>query len=184
MKIKFLIICLLIFICSVAVVSASDDADEAVSDFNESLKTVPVISINTTNIYTGDSIDIVFKDENETPISNLNFTANIDKKDYSLSTDSQGKSSLKLNLMANKYALKVSFLGNDNYSPLNQTFNINILKLDSNLNPVNTTVVKGNYLYVYLKDQNDEAITGVKVSFTVDGKTYTSTTNNNGSAGL
>ncbi|WP_407413934.1 cysteine peptidase family C39 domain-containing protein [Methanobrevibacter sp.] len=180
----FLVICILLLLCSIAAVSANDLVNDTDSGDDESVKVTPVITVNTTSVYTGDSIDISFSDENKTPITNKNFTANIDNKDYNLFTDSQGKSSLKLDLKASKYVLYVEFLGDENYTSLNQTFKINVLKLNSNLNPLSTTVLKGDYLYVYLKDQKNEAITGVIVSLTVNGKTYERTTNKDGRVAL
>ncbi len=186
-RLKFLILCIVLLSFNLTIVSACENltSDYSISsadgDLNNSLDT-PVISINTSEIYTGDSISIFLKDSNNTPLINQNLTAEIDNNQYNITTDSQGKSSLNLKLKSNAYLLNVIFKGNENYSHVNQTFNINILKLNSFLTPGNTTVIKEDYFYVYFKDQRGNAIGGGNVEFTINGKSYAATTNAKGQA--
>ena len=178
---KSVMIISLIFLFSLTCVSAEDNlTDTLTSDGPET----PSISINSTTVHTGDSIEITLKDSNNESLANQNLTANIDDTDYPLFTDSQGKSNLKLDLKPNNYILKVSFKGNGTISGINQTFNINVLKSDVDLSPVTATVVSGNYFYVYLRDQNGDAITNVNVKFNVNGKNYNGDTDSSGKAGF
>lgn len=180
--VKIALIFSLIVLFSLTCVNAEDNMTDTLAS-GETTDT-PSISVNSTTVYTGDSIEISFKDSNNVSLSGQNLTANIDNTDYPLITDSQGKSNLKLDLKPNNYVLKVSFKGNGTLLPVNETFNVNVLKLDSDLIPLSTKVIKGDYFYVYLKDQRGNAITNVNVKFTVNGKNYNANTDSNGRAGF
>lgn len=171
----------LIALFSLTCVSAHDNLTDTLSTDEPE---TPSISINSTTAHTGDSIEITLKDSNNESLANQNLTANIDDKDYLLFTDSQGKTNFKLDLKPNNYVLKLSFKGNGTISGINETFNITVLKSDPNLSPVTTTVVSGNYFYVYLTDQNGDAITDVNVKFKVNGKKYNGDTDSDGKAGF
>lgn len=184
-KIRFLIICIFVSAFCIASVCASDNvtADEVGSA--NVMKETPKISINASDVYTGKSIGFYLKDSNDAPIAGENLTARFNKgMDHVVKTDDDGAASLKLNLKPNSYVLDLSFDGNDRYSPVSKTFNIKVLKLSSKITPVNTTVLKNKYLYVDLKDNFGNAVTGKTVSFKIDGKTYKATTNSNGRAGV
>ena len=182
-RIFFVIFLSLFLLVNIAVVSAEDNITDR--NINGADLEVPTIEIDDSNVYTGSSVNIYLKDSNQTPLSGQYLTANINNKNHSLFTDSQGKSSLQLPLKSKSYLLSVFFEGNENYSGINQTFNINVLKLDSRIIiPDDPTYVKGDYLYVHLKDQNNKAISQTSVIINVNGKDYTKTTNSNGRASL
>lgn len=182
-KRTFFVIFLLVFLLiNIAVVSANDDV--ANDNNNGTDLETPVITIESSNVYTGDSVNIFLKDSNQTPLAYQTIKANINKKNYNLSTDLEGKSNITLQLKPNKYVLSVSYGGNENFSSVNKTFNINVLKLDSNIITPETVFIKGNYLYVYLKDQNNKPITNENVIININGKDYTKLTNAYGRAAL
>ena len=182
-RIKFLIICMIISLFLITTVCASDNLTSY--DANNTLtKQTPTISINSSSVYTGKSVGISLKDSNGASISNQNLSTRINNFDKVVNTNNKGVASLVLNLKPGKYVLSVLFEGNDVYSHVNKTFNVNVLKLSSTIDPVNTTVLKNKYFYVYLKDNFGNALTGKTVSFKIDGKTYKATTNANGRAGV
>lgn len=168
----------------IAGVSASDNITVDDANTTALIKETPKITIDSSNVYTGKSIEISLKDSNDTFISNQNLTTNINKVNKVINTNDDGVASLNLNLKPNTYVLKVMFAGNDIYNPVTATFNVKVLKLSTTINPVNTTVLKNKYFYVDLKDNYGKALTGKTVSFKVDGKTYRATTNGNGRAGV
>lgn len=181
-KIKFLIICIFISVFCIACVSAADNGTADNSNNDKIVKETPVISINASEVYTTHSIGISLKDSSKTPISNQTLTAKVNDKSYKLSTDDNGKTSLKLSLKPNKYVLKVVFKGNDNYTSVTKKFNVNVVKLNSVVKVENKTVFKNKYFYTYLKDNFNNPIKNKKVYFTVNKVTYTSKTDNNGLA--
>ena len=183
-NIKFLIICIILSLFCIACVSAGGNATSDILGNASQVKEAPVISINASTVYTYHSIGISLKDSNDTPIANQNLTAKINKASYSVSTGDNGEASLTLKLKPNKYVLDVSFMGSDNYTAVSKKFNINVVKLGSTITPGNTTVFKNKYFYATLMDNFANPIKGAKVSFNVNGKTYTSTTNDKGVASL
>ena len=178
--VKFTIICIILSVFCIASASANDNITDD-NDFLQAIET-PAISVNTTEVYTGDSIAIYLKDSNNSGIANQNLTANIKSENYLLTTNDVGEASFRLNFTANKYTLNVIFKGSQNYAPVNQTFNVNVLKLPTTITPVNTTVLKYQYFYTYLNDSYGNPLSGVNVSFTVNGKSYDATADENGKA--
>ena len=188
---------LVILILSIGIVSASDDnstteslslTDESpvladVSNNDSALET-PKFSLNSSSSYSGGSINIYLKDANNTPLTNQNLTAKINKNTYEFITNSKGKATLKLDFKPGNYLLDLTFKGNENFTGINKTFNIKILKFNSDITAVNTTVLTGKYFYVYLKGENGGPLANEAVSITVNGKTYNVNTNDQGKAGL
>lgn len=64
--------------------AASADENITDSDINGSVLDTPVISIDNSNVYTGDSVNIFLKDSNQTPLINQYLTANINNENHSL----------------------------------------------------------------------------------------------------
>lgn len=186
-KIKFFIICIILSLFCIAAASANENSTDMLTNDSSDVgveKEIPDISVGSSKVYANRCVEINLKDSNNTPISNKTLTANLNNKNYSLLTNDEGKASLKLSLKPNKYVLNVFFIGDDNYSSVNKTFNINVLKLTSSITPKSTTVLKNNYFYVYLKDNFKNPIKNKKVTFKVNSKTYTATTDENGKAGI
>lgn len=186
-KIKFFIICIVLSLFCLAAVSATDNSPvlgNGSSTDSEIVKETPIISVNSSNVYSTEPVGIYLTDSNNTPLSNKNITVKINNKDYPLSTKKNGVASLKLNLKPNTYTMKVIFAGDDNYSALSKNFKINVLKLDTSLTTVNNTVLKNNYFYVYLKDNFGNPIKSKTLTFNVNGQTYKATTDANGKAGI
>lgn len=179
---KFIIVCAILSVFFMTAVSAHENiTDDA--DYLHTIET-PSISINATQVYTGDSIAISLRDSNNSGIAKQNLTANIAKKNYLLSTDDNGAVGLKLNFTAKKYVLNVVFMGSEKYAPINQSFNVNVVKLPTTVSPVNTTVLRYKYFYTYLNDTYGNPISDANVTFELNGKSYFSTTDAAGRAGL
>lgn len=184
---------MIILILSIGFVSASDDnslaeslllSDESpiISNVSQdpSYKETPEITINASTAHFNESIDIYLRDENNNALNNQILTTTIDNSSDNYTTDSQGKIKLKLDFKPGKYLLNVYFKGNENFNEVNQTFDIDILKFDTTINPLNTTVIAGQYLRVYLKDENKKFLDNEALYLTVNGKTYNMNTNVNG----
>lgn len=140
----------------------------------------PVISISSSKIKTGQTIYIYLKDHNNVPLSNQKLITTINKNVKNITTDSQGKASLKLDLNPGTYLLNVNFEANEVYAAVSRNFNVSLSKLNSSINPVSNVVVKGKYFYIYLKDELGNALFNQKVSFAVNGKKYSAVSNAQG----
>lgn len=195
-SINFLFILLICTVISLSFVHANDmnSTEMTISDEIESdgpgiddvsdEKQTPVIRVNTTEIITGESVELQLKDSNNNSLTNKTLKTIIDKEINSFVTDENGVISLKLELPSKKYILNVIFEGDDDFNQFNTTFNINVLKMDSVIKPVSTTVINGNYFYAHLTDINGNPITGASVTYNINGKKYTSNTNSNGRSGF
>ena len=142
-------------------------------------KATPTISVDSNIFYTGTSVKIALKNSKNVPLKNQSLTVYINKQKQVLSTNKKGVVSLKLDLVAKKYNLKVTFKGDDEYNSVTKNFKITVKKIKSRIYPVSKKVMKGKYFYAYLKDSRG-FITGATVKFTVNGKTYTKKTNSKG----
>lgn len=160
--------------------SQSDPVDDNVNESKE----VPTISVDSLEVYEASSIGISLKDSNNAPISNQNLTANINDENYSLFTNEKGIAQLKIWMPAKTYALKVFFMGNENYSAVNNTFDIDVLKINAGIFIQNSTLLRGNYLEMFLKNEEGNGIRNAKINFLVNDKTYKVTTDTNGLAKL
>lgn len=179
-KTNFSLFCIVLIFASMLCVSASENITDLSAD-DESIDT-PVISVNKTVITTGEEIEITLTDANKNPIANKNLTANINNKNHTVSLNSNGAGNLKLDLPANKYVLKLMFLGDENHNAVNQTFNINVVKINSVINPITTTVINGNDFSITLTDVNNNPISNGEITFNFNGKNYNAKTDSKGKA--
>ena len=201
-QVKFLLIFSIFALFSVSAVCADDlnstdtvalndaddtlvsgtDLDKVAADDVE--KQIPEISVNSTTVTTGDSIKISLKDSDNASLVNKNLTAIINDETYNFVTDENGSVILKLGLPAKSYVLQVIFSGDNDYFPITQNFTIDVSKQASQINPVDTAVVSGDYFYIYLNDGYGKAINGTTVTFVLNGITYNVNTDSKGRAGI
>ncbi len=200
--VKFALVLMVFAVLSVSIVCASDvnstdtvttnDAGDAI-ELNDNLdeidtlgdsseKPTPTISINSSKVTTGDEIEISLKDSNNVSLADKNLTATINKNEHALFTNENGIAKLKLDLPGNTYVLNVKFKGDDSYSAITKTFDIKVYKITTVLDLGSTSLKNGEKLRAYLKDVNGNPVEGVAVTFKVDGKTYTESTNADGRA--
>ena len=65
-------------------------------------------------IINGSRLNVKLSDSDNNLISNNNVTIDINGENYTKTTDSDGKTSLAINLNPGKYLANIAFLGNDN----------------------------------------------------------------------
>ena len=202
--VKFALILMIFAVLSVSIVSAtdinstdaltvdddgehielSDNLDELESKEVLSDKQTPSIDIDSSQVTTGEEIEISLKDSSNVSLVNKNLTATINNEQHPLFTNENGTAKLKLDLPAKSYVLQVNFLGDDEYAPVNKTFDITVSKINAALSFGPTGLKNGEYLYAYLKDINGNPIQNVPLSFNVNNNLYTYDTDSSGRAGL
>lgn len=129
-----------------------------------------------TKYYGGsEKFQITLTDENNNPIANKKITITVNNNPYSRTTDNTGQASLPLNLNSGKYTITTECEGVKNYSTI-------IIK-DTVISSDFTKMFKNatQYYGTFLNSQGDAA-KNTKVSFNINGKFYTRTTNENGIA--
>ena len=201
LKTKFIIVLLVLLFLNIAVVSANDanttevcqideevtleiedSVEEPLSTDNETnvTKTTPDITVSSTSVKSKDTLEIYLKNSTDNPIQSKTLNVTLNNKLYSLKTDSKGTAKLGINLAAGNYKLTITFGGDDNYTSVSKTFDIQVSKLKTKITESANFVVKGNRLYFYLVDSNGNPVSGKKVTVKYNGKTYTKKTNSKG----
>ena len=200
-KTKLVFILLFLLFLNIAVASANDmnmteisynstfdenkhSLTENTSDSNQSEKTAPIITISSESVNARGTLEISLKNSTDHPLISKKLNATINNKLYSIKTDSNGVSKLKINLNEGTYKLSIFFDGDDNYTSLSKTFNIKVLKLKTHFVESANFVVNGKYLFFSLIDSDGNAVSHKKIIIKYNGKKYTKKTKSNGKVKL
>ncbi|WP_407453266.1 chitobiase/beta-hexosaminidase C-terminal domain-containing protein, partial [Methanobrevibacter sp.] len=124
-------------------------------------------------------------DRNNTPLSGKNLAFTINGVTYNRTTDSNGQAGLEINLYPNNYTGVVS-VAQRGYASSTKTITIQVNPIPISFEVNNLVKYYGEpgILYAYLKDINNNPISGKEVKFTINTRTYNNTTDLNGCAGL
>ena len=160
----------------------STDNTDSLSE-SETLKNTS-LTTNSSSVIRGYDISATLTDSDNVSLSNKVVTYTLSGKTYNKTTDSNGKITIPINLAAGTYTLKLAFAGDDNYSGTTKIISLKVLANTPKITTGSTSVMRGYYFYAYLKDAAGKALKGQKITFKVNGKTYTKTTNSNGRAAL
>ena len=144
----------------------------------------PKITVANATVIRGKYLYVFLKDKSGAVMASKKVTIRINGKNYVKTTNSNGRAALKIKLTGSKYAAKVYFYKSGVYSYSSKSFTLNIVNNKPSFTIANSTVVKGNYLYVYLKDKAGSVMANQKVAVKLNGKTYAMTTNSNGRIAL
>ena len=142
------------------------------------------ISVSSDSVVRGNSYAITLLDSNNAAASGKLVQFTLSGKTYNATTDSNGKASLPVSLAAGTYPLEIYFAGDDTLNGSTRTIDLKVTANTPSITVESTTVIRGKYLYVYLKDKNGKAMANQKVTIKINGKTYEKTTNSNGRAAL
>lgn len=143
-----------------------------------------IITTNNTNILRTDYFSVSLTDINNTALSNQSVIFNICNKNYTRTTDENGIASLRISLAANSYDMVIYYLGNSIYAPSTANYTIVSYQIPAKIVVQSTKILDGSYFKIYLYDNENRAISSQKVTFEINGKTYSRTTNSNGLAAL
>lgn len=113
---------------------------------------------------------------------------NINGVNYNRIVDSDGYARLNINLNNGVYTITFTFQGNSYYSSTSGTRTISMIsgKLNPNLSSNGLVKYYGDTtpLKIYLKDNNHQAMTNKDVTISINGATYTRTSDSNGIVSL
>ena len=208
----FVSVILLLFL-NISVISASDfnstvndtvgDALEDISsDLNQSdipdvntqvnqtviepkiVKSAPKITVKSTKVKSKDTLVVYLKNSSGNPLKSKKVVVSIGNKKYSAITNSKGVANFNIDLAARTHKITISFDGDDKYKQISKNLNLKVSKLSTKLTCYTNFVVRGNYLYFYLTDQNSNPVSSKKIIVNYKGKTITKKTNKNGRIGL
>ena len=128
--------------------------------------------------------DVTLKDKSGNLLSGQKITLKVNGKSYYAYTNADGIASVKTaSLKVGSYTLALSYGGNSNYSSSSLSKKVKVLS-----SAIGSDVTKSyrdtskSYKVTFWKD--NKVLANTKVTFKVNGKTYTKTTNSNGVATL
>lgn len=134
----------------------------------------------------GEYFVVTLKDQNGTALTNKPIKIGFNGRVYDRVTDENGSAKLQINLAyKGTYTFAIGFLGDEDYLGAFEvakiTVNLHSPKLSAS-NKSYKASAKTKELTATFKTSNGNPISGKKISFTVNGKTYTASTNSNGLA--
>lgn len=173
------------------IVNTNDEEIITVSDNTEVLdnnvqatKEKSCITIANSTILCGNCVYLYLKDTKGNRLVNKTVTLTINGKTYTKTTNQNGIVYIRLNSFVGTYTLKAQFKGDSKYYANTSSFSVKIYKIKTAITISSSSVVRGKYLYAYLKDGDGKAISGMKMTIKLNGVTYSRTTNANGRIGL
>ncbi|MBQ3472595.1 MAG: right-handed parallel beta-helix repeat-containing protein [Methanobrevibacter sp.] len=130
---------------------------------------------------------ITVKDQNNKVLAGKKVTIKVGTKTYNKKTNKKGIIKLKINLSKKgTYKVTIKSEKTSKYNAKTKTNKITIKALNQKITSSNKKYLPkaGKYYSITLKDQNNKAIAGKTVKFTINSKTYSVKTNKNGVAKL
>ena len=137
---------------------------------------------------TGEYFNITLKDSEGKALANKDVKFGFNGKIYNKTTDENGVAQLQINLQRyDIYTFAVSFLGDDEYNATFIVAKITVKKQTASLTVPNKSYkasAKTKTLTATFKSASGKVVADKKVTFTVNGKTYTATTDSKGVASV
>ena len=173
-------------------VTFNEDSDYLSSNDSFSLniyQSATKITVSSQSVARGKYLYAYLKDSSGKAISGQTVKIKFRGKTYTKVTNSNGRVSLKITSVASKYTTKITYAGNTSYKSSSKSFTLNVYKTKTNITVASKSVIRGKYLYAYLKDSkgNPLASKSVKIKFYYSKyryKYFYKTTNSNGRVSL
>lgn len=136
----------------------------------------------------GEYFKAVLKDEDGKVLANKPIKIGFNGKVYNKTTDENGSAKLQINLAKyGTYTFAISFLGDDEYNASFEVAKITVKRQTPILKVSNVAYkssAKTKTITAVLKTANNALLKYKKLSFTINGKTYTASANSKGVASL
>ena len=142
------------------------------------------ISVASTSVARGKYLYAYLKDSSGKAISGQTVKINFNGKTFTKVTNANGRVSLKIPSVASKYSTKITYAGNTSYKASSKSFTLTVYKTKTNITVASTSVIRGKYLYAYLKDNKGNPLVNKTIKIKFVDKYFTKTTNKNGRVSL
>ena len=134
----------------------------------------------------GEYFKVTLKDSEGDPLANKPIQIGFNGKVYDKTTDHDGKAELQINLgYKGTYTFAIGFIGDDDYLGAFEVAKITVNVQTPKLTAANKSykaTAKTKALTATFKTSHGKAIVGKRISFIINGRTYTAKTNLNGVA--
>ena len=153
---------------------------------NVGLKTVIEAGDVTADYNSSSLLTLNLKDSKGNPLKEKEITVNLNGIRHVIKTDNNGHATLPIDLLPGKYTADITYAGDNNYLSSSASVNVFIKKIATSLNANDTHINYGDStnLFVTLNDDKNNALEAKSITLTLNGKTYTLTTDKQGKATL
>ncbi len=169
---------------SVVSVSSSDDMVGAASSSKSSAPVSTKLTVvNAHYNKAATYFKVTLKDDSGNPLKNQKVSLKVNKKTYSAYTNDEGIALIKAaSLRVGSYSVIISYAGSSGYSSSSLSKKVKVLSSAVGSDLTKTYRQTSKYSVKFWKDNG--VLANTQVTFKVNGKTYTKTTDSNGVAGL
>ena len=139
----------------------------------------------TTVAKTNKNLVVTLFDEKGNPLANKNVTVSINGKTSTVTTNADGKATIKTNFAAaGTYYYSICFLGDESCKASYKTVKVTVNKqaVKASFAKATLKVKKAKKVTFTLKDASGKALSGKKITITVNKKTFSAKTNSKGVA--
>ena len=160
---------------------------ESSGSVNVKVKMPTVLVGPSSNVFIkGNTYKVTLKDANGQVIANKVVTFIFNNKEYAKTTNANGLVGLSITSPAvgSRPVISYTFAGDSNYGPSSSGDITLIIKASTSIVNSGTSMMNGTYYNVTLKDSEGNVLPNKLITFTLDGKTYTNTTDSKGVSGL
>lgn len=175
-------------ICPIKVYTTDEDKKKESSRINTRIdcKNMTTTAVASEDGRIGEYFQVTLKDENGTALANKPIKIGFNGRVYDRTTDENGSAKLQINLAyKGTYTFAIGFLGDEEYLGAFEVAKITVKVQTPKLTAPNKSYkasAKTKSLTASFKTANGKAVSGKKISFTVNGKTYSAKTNSKGTA--
>jgi len=136
--------------------------------------------------YYGDSkrFVVTVTDKDKNPLKGISLLIIINGVEYNKNTNDDGSTSIGINLPVNNYTAEIIFKGNEDYSAINTTSNINIKTTIIGLDVVKIEKSPEQYVATFLDSTGKYLPQGEQILFNINGVLYDRSIRENGKARL
>ena len=134
------------------------------------LANTPAITTGSTSVVRGYYFYAYLKDKAGKALSGQKVTIKVNGKTYTKTTNSNGRVALKITLPAGSYKMNIYHYASGIYSYASKSVTLKSVANTPSITVADSSVIRGKYLYVYLKDKTGKALSGQKVTFKVNGR--------------
>lgn len=142
------------------------------------------ITVASESVARGKYLYAYLKDSSGNALAGQTVKIRFNGKTFTKVTNSKGRVSLKIPSVAAKYLTKITYAGNTSYKASNKSFYLNVYRTKTNITVKSTSVVRGKYLYAYLKDKKGNPLVNKTIRIRFNGKNFYKKTNSNGRVSL
>lgn len=147
-------------------------------------KTPTSIAKNTGSAIKGKTFSVILKDSDGKALASKSVTITFNGKTYKRTTNAKGLANITITgVIGNYYTMSFKYAGSDYYAASSGSVRLRV-KMPTNFVVSDTRVVKGGSFIVTLRNSNKKVLANKAVTFIIDGKTYSRTTNKKGVASI